>query len=117
MTKTLEQSNGRELLLWVLRRRKRFRVTGASMLPALTPGDEVLVDLEAYRDAVPKVGDIALLYHPRMPNQKIVKRITAVFGNGRVFVEGDNPAHSSDSRVWGVLPATLLIGRVTSRFP
>lgn len=34
---------------------------------------------------------------------------------GRLVVLGDNPAHSTDSRVWGYLPADRLLGVVRRR--
>jgi hypothetical protein len=60
MTNSLSESSYQELLLWLLRRRKGFKVVGNSMLPLLQPGEEILIDLNAYREIVPQVGDIVV---------------------------------------------------------
>jgi len=106
-----------ELLLWLLRLRKRFRVTGASMLPLLEPGQEVLIDQRAYRQRPPQPGDIVVAQHPYQPGLKIIKRVTAVSIDGRYFLQGDNPHESSDSRSFGAVSPQLILGQVTSRFP
>lgn len=105
-----------DLLLWLLRLRRRYRVTGASMLPELKAGDEVLVNRRAYRHQPPRVGDIVLLYHPHQPGLKMIKRVVAVTADGRCRVQGDNPAESSDSRHFGSVLFEDILGRVTSRF-
>lgn len=113
--KELTQST-KEILLWLLRLRRRFRVTGASMLPLLKPGDEVLIDPRAYRRQRPLVGDIVVLFHPQEPEQKIIKRVVEVCVDGRYRVQGDNTAASTDSRHFGLVGEELIIGRVTGRF-
>ncbi len=104
-----------EHLLWLLRRRRRFCVVGASMLPTLRAGDEVLVNPYAYRIKLPQVGDIVIVRHPFNNDvQKMVKRVVRA-ENGRFFLAGDNRTESSDSRSFGLLPTTALLGQVTSR--
>jgi hypothetical protein len=71
----LPSASGWQVWLWLLRRRRRFRVTGDSMLPLLQPGQEVLVDLAAYRQQPPQAGDIVVAYHPQQPQLPIVKRV------------------------------------------
>jgi nickel-type superoxide dismutase maturation protease len=100
-----------------LRRRRRFRVTGASMSPLLEPGDEVLVDMRAYKTRSPQGGDLVLLRHPYRPQLLLVKRVSRVEPDGRLRVAGDNPAESSDSRAFGALLPEQIVGQVTSRFP
>jgi nickel-type superoxide dismutase maturation protease len=103
----------KEILLWVMRLRKRQRVTGASMLPGLRAGDEVLLNPRATR---PRVGDIVVARDPRQPARKIIKRVTAVDNNGWIELSGDNASASTDSRTFGLVSPDLIVGRVTSRF-
>ena len=112
----LPDSHWRELLLWLLRRRRRFRVTEESMRPTLQAGEEVLVDHHAYRNVAPAVGDIVVAFHPVRPDFKLIKRVMVVEGNGRVFLQGDNASASTDSRQFGTIAPDLLIGKVTSKF-
>jgi len=116
VSEELKDSNLLELLLWLLRLRRRFRVTGASMSPLLQPGDEVLADPRAYRRRPPRPGDIVVARHPFRTDLRLVKRVTAVLENGHCLLEGDNPQESTDSRAFGSLPPERLLGRVTSRF-
>ena len=98
-----------ELLRWLLRRRKRYRVTGNSMRPLLVPGDEVLADPNAYRGRVPLVGEIVVAPHPHTPGLKIIKRVAAVHPDGYVHLRGDNPDESTDY----TLPVQAILARVT----
>lgn len=115
-TRPLPQSDWRELVLWLLRRRRRYRVTEGSMLPTLPPGVEILLDPRAYRDQPPAPGDIVVAYHPERPHFKLIKRVRDLDDYGRVFLQGDNLADSTDSRQFGALPPDRLIGKVTSIF-
>ena len=112
----MRESNLFDLLLWLLRLRRRFRVTGASMFPLLQADDEVLVDPRAYRRARPQVGDVIVMCHPQHVELKMVKRITAVLTADQYMVAGDNVASSTDSRSFGAIRGELILGRVTSRF-
>ncbi|MER6617649.1 nickel-type superoxide dismutase maturation protease [Streptomyces xantholiticus] len=94
--------------------RARFgfaEVTGPSMVPTLVHGDQLLVD---YR-ATFRTGDVAVLRHPLQQDLLIVKRLAERRGEGW-WVLGDNPGADGDSRVFGVVPPELLLGRVRSRF-
>ena len=86
------------------------------MLPLLKPGEEVLVDPNAYRGSLPHPGDIIIARHPQRPELKMIKRVEAVIKNELVVLKGDNPADSTDSRVFGPVTQEYLLGRVTSRF-
>jgi len=106
----------REFFFWIFRLRRRVRVTGPSMRPLLEPGDEVLVDINAYRQSKPKVGDVVVAKHPDDPHIEVIKRISEVFQYNRYFLKGDNPAFSTDSRSFGAVNLIDLLGRVTCRF-
>jgi signal peptidase I len=55
------------------------------MLPTLAPGDRLLVDLGAYGDRPPEVGDIVVLVDPQATDRWLVKRVAGV-GPGRFWV-------------------------------
>ena len=77
------------------------------MLPALHPGDHLLV--VAGR---PRVGDVvALAHHGRV----MVKRVAAMDGS-LVTVHGDNADASTDSRSFGPVPRSAVIGRAVYRY-
>jgi len=116
MAGELEDSSVYDLLLWLLRLRRRFRVAGNSMMPLLKPGDELLIDPKAYRRKSPCPGDIVVARHPYRTDLKLVKRVISVFEDGRCYLRGDNPLESTDSDAFGSMPLELIIGRVTSRF-
>ena len=102
----------RELLWWILRRRRRFRVSGNSMLPLLAPDDEVLIDPKGSVGE----GDIVIARHPYRDDVIWVKCLKMFDELGQAHLEGLNPAESTDSRSQGAVPRDLIIGRVTSRF-
>lgn len=106
----------REFFLWLLGLRKRFRVSGNSMLPLLKPGEDVLIDRQAYKGKIPQPQDLIVAFHPNKPELKIIKRIAIVNRDCGVFLLGDNPLESTDSRDFGVISLDALYGKVTSRF-
>lgn len=106
--------------VWLVVRWRPFRVEvrGDSMIPALWPGDRALA-VPARR---PSRGHVVVVGHPTRPGFELVKRVTAVPGDltpdGRVlsadeyWVEGDNPARSTDSRQHGAVRAAQVKARV-----
>jgi nickel-type superoxide dismutase maturation protease len=85
-------------------------VRGPSMTPALRDGDQVLV-----RYGAPvRVGDVVLARRPDRPELIMVKRAHRELPDGW-WVLGDNPYGSDDSRLFGVVPAGLVLGRVVLR--
>lgn len=115
MSQNLPQARYLELILLLLRQRKRLRVTGNSMMPLLKPGDEIILNPHAYVKAPPKVGDIVVARHPQQ-ELKIIKRVAVIELNGDCFLLGDNPLASTDSRHWGTVNYIELAGKVTSIF-
>jgi nickel-type superoxide dismutase maturation protease len=79
------------------------------MSPTLRPGSVVLV-LRYFSFFKPHIGDIIACKSPR--NKKIIiKRITKI-KNNQYFVQGDNKAASTDSRDFGMLIITKIVGKV-----
>jgi len=105
-----------ELSLWLVGRRKRIRIVGPSMAPLLRDGDEVLVDPHVYRRTTPQPEEVVLAQHPYRRDLKLVKRVEAVLDRDHYKLCGDNPSESSDSRAFGAIPRSHILGRVTSIF-
>ena len=105
-----------KLLQLLVGMRKRLRVSGVSMLPELQPGEEILFNPKAYRQKLPKVGDIVVARHPYQA-KKIIKRVAVVLEDGSCFLTGDNTSSSTDSRSFGFIPPNKILGKVTTKFP
>ena len=113
-------------------------VMGPSMLNTF----DVVGDLLIVEAVTPilfgyNVGDVVVAKSPTKPAQYVVKRVRAVTGDvvhvpkircskrgpfeehivppGHVWVQGDNPKNSSDSRDYGPIPVTLLKYRAFCR--
>src|SRR3954451_8830914 len=89
---------------------RRVLVRGPSMVPTLRDGDQVLVRLDPPRVAP---GDVVVVALPDRPLS--VKRLLRRQPDGTVWVEGDNPFGSTDSRDLGALPPDAVTGRVLLR--
>ncbi|MGH9129270.1 MAG: S26 family signal peptidase [Acidimicrobiales bacterium] len=100
------------LLAWLAMRPTRVQVLGDSMSPALEAGDRAI----ALRPWWVRPGAIVVLVDPRLPARTLVKRAlwlgSGGGGGGRrvVWVEGDNPGVSTDSRSFGLIPRRDLRG-------
>lgn len=66
------------------------------MSPAYSHGNIVI----GWRFKRPKVGDVVIAKHHRL---EIIKRVDQV-KEGHVYLLGDNPEESTDSRQFGWLP-------------
>ena len=86
-------------------------------MPLLQPGEEILVDIKAYENKLPQLGDLVIAIHPDSPNLRLIKRVAQVSEDGHCFLIGDNTSASTDSRSFGLVALEQIIGRVTSRFP
>lgn len=86
------------------------------MVPALAPGDYVVVDARAYTRRPPAPGEVVLARDPREPSRVIAKRIAALTPEGGVVLLGDNRAGSTDSRSFGPVSRGELTGRVLWRY-
>ncbi|HEV8594498.1 MAG TPA: nickel-type superoxide dismutase maturation protease, partial [Thermoplasmata archaeon] len=89
----------------------RFRVDDRSMEPTLAPGDYVIVNRWSYKLHGPEQGDIVVARDPETPGRFLVKRVADI-ANGSVYLVGDNAASSRDSRAFGPVSRSLLVGRV-----
>lgn len=79
----------------------KFKVFGNSMKPTLKEGQEVLT----FNWSKPKVGDVVVV------KGKIIKRIQKIMGD-KVYLVGDNQAESTDSRHFGLVEKSQIVGRV-----
>jgi type IV secretory pathway protease TraF len=96
------------------------------MVPALLPGDRVLVwrGLGPFRPPI-RVGDLVAVVDPRdsetrgsggVPRERLmVKRVAGREGD-EVVLRGDNESASTDSRHFGPVPAAAIRGRVIYRY-
>ena len=101
-----------ELFLWLCRRRKRVRVDGGSMQPTLNDGDHVLVRTQTKA----RPNEIVLSLHPYKKNVRLIKRVESTDDAG-AFLLGDAPSESTDSRSFGYVPWSHIVGVVTSKLP
>ncbi len=77
------------------------------MLPNLKDGDKVLVKLhESYQ-----ISDIVVAQHPFKQSVVLIKRVSEIDENG-VFLIGDNPSESTDSRTLGKISLKDILGKV-----
>ena len=85
------------------------------MQPTLASGDRVLVR-RLGRKPGPSLGSVVVTWHPQRSKLRLIKRLSRVDSKG-LWLLGDNPAESTDSRQLGAVPANLLIGEVVGRLP
>ncbi len=98
----------RDGLAWALGRRKLYRVRGYSMTPTLQPGDLVLVK------AIPKPSELVqrlvVAHHPTSGGI-VIKRVRSI-GDKAAYLGSDNPGEGTDSRHFGSILFSELIGVV-----
>ncbi len=78
------------------------------------PGETVLISRGKVSITTPR-GDTLALNEPYIVNEDVTYTNTRTLANDEYFVMGDNRPNSSDSRMWGPLPARNIIGRVDLR--
>jgi len=96
--------------------RNRVAVEGGSMSPALLDGEWLLVDPDAFRDRGPREGELVLVADPRRPDRLLVKRVAAIAADGLLDLRGDAPEASTDSRDFGPVPRSQVLGRPWARY-
>jgi nickel-type superoxide dismutase maturation protease len=90
----------------------RIVVAGDSMLPALRPGDCLLIS----RRARVVVGDVIVARRPHVEGLLLVKRAVRR-EDGGWWVLSDNAVEGiDDSRAFGVLPDACVVGKVLLRY-
>jgi signal peptidase I len=109
-------------ILLVLRSRPfRVEVAGASMEPALYPGDYLV----ATKSGAIRRGGLVVVARPAEPGFELVKRVAGVPGDvidGRLlesneyWVVGETLARSTDSRTFGAVTRAQIKGVVRLRY-
>jgi nickel-type superoxide dismutase maturation protease len=101
--------------VWRLR---RVEVAGGSMAPTFGPGDRLVVlGRRLGRPRWPVPGEVVAVTDPRDPSRLLVKRVAAVDRvAGTVDVRGDAADASTDSRTFGPVPLSAVVGRVVYRY-
>jgi nickel-type superoxide dismutase maturation protease len=87
----------------------RLQVEGNSMLPTLKPKQQVVTFNWFYH---PKEGDLVVVKKQKL----LVKRIKDV-KRKKVFIVGDNPKESTDSRQFGWIDTDQILGKVIYIYP
>ena len=86
-----------------------FDVKGNSMLPTYKDGDSI--SLSSFEGQKIKVNDIVVCSHPFKTNLKILKRVTKIKDDRKLFLEGDNMdiSSSEDSHNFGYIDTNNVI--------
>jgi nickel-type superoxide dismutase maturation protease len=96
----------------------RVVVAESSMEPALLPGDWLLTwrGLSGNRPPRVRPGQLVVTRHPGKPDLLLVKRAARELPNGW-WLESDNTAAAMvDSRIFGPVPARLIVATVILRY-
>lgn len=80
------------------------RIEGLSMTPSYAHGKIIF----GFRFRRPQVGDVVIVRHHRL---EIIKRVDQLHED-QVYLLGDNPEESTDSRQFGWLPIKAIIAVV-----
>ena len=83
------------------------------MEPTLHSGDCVLVNHKSTSDLL--LGNLVVVRHPQKAELTLIKRVSS-FGSSSFSVSSDNPFDSQDSREFGPLKMSHVIGVVTAVF-
>ncbi len=97
---------------------RRVEVYGSSMAPTMLPGDRLVVAGPPWLTAAAlRPGDVIAVRDPREAQRVLVKRIHAVHASdGTLEVVGDAPDASTDSRTFGPVAQSSVVGRVIYRY-
>jgi len=107
--------------LWIA---QPFIVQGSSMVPTFQSGDYLIIDEITYQFRPPERNEVIVFRYPKNPSQFFIKRVAGLPGDtiggltlakDEYYVLGDNTAQSSDSRYWGAVKKSLIVGRAILR--
>lgn len=90
----------------------RFKISGHSMSPKFSEGDNVLVSSIPFMFGKPKKGDVVIF---EKYNRIYLKRISKI-KDGKFFLTGDNKKDSNDSRRFGFVNRDQIKGKVILKF-
>ena len=85
-------------------------VEGGSMAPTLAPGDILWIDTSPR--GLPAIDELVMVRDPVDSTRLLIKRVRSRGGNS-FAVGSDDPTQGRDSRHFGSLDATHLVGRVS----
>ncbi|MBI2144631.1 signal peptidase I [Candidatus Woesearchaeota archaeon] len=88
-------------------------VRGHSMQPTINDGERVVVLRWAYLFSAPKAGDVVVF--KGSDGKDYAKRVSAAVKN-EFFVKGDNEKDSRDSRSFGAVKKTSVVGKVVMTY-
>lgn len=74
----------------------------------LNPGQQVLTFNWAYVFSRPKIGDVIVF---KKDSKEYIKRVQKIQGN-QIYVLGDNAQDSQDSRAFGSINKSDIVGKV-----
>ncbi|MEI6477448.1 MAG: signal peptidase I [bacterium] len=107
-----------------------FRVDGHSMQPTLQNGQPLAVCEACLWFRTPQKDDVVIVQYEGAQSVRFVKRVEGLPGEtvlvqnqpvvlqeNQYFVEGDNRGGSTDSRVYGPILKSQIIGRVLGNYP
>ncbi len=97
------------------------------MAPTLLPGDRLYIDPKAFRERPPAPGELVVARDPTDPHRLVVKRVASPPGEPSpsdvaglpaksLYLLGDDPAVSRDSRSYGPVPLASVVGLVWFRY-
>jgi nickel-type superoxide dismutase maturation protease len=84
------------------------------MQPDFESGDVVLLDSSSRGDSRIGAGDVVVVRHPFRRDTRILKRVEHLTEEGRLFLTGDDPDESTDSRSFGSIDPSAVLGIVAA---
>jgi signal peptidase I len=95
---------------------KRFILEGHSMEPLFGEGDKVIINKLAYLFTKPKLGDVVAFKENTERGKILLKKIKRGSDNGQYFVVGANKNDSQDSRQFGPIAKSQILGKLLTAY-